>query len=163
MKLLQWLQRAGASVFFLGYIPLMPGTIGSALIAGALWYLQRYRHIALTPQVWWLCALALIVVSVLLSSGARHIFGHEDPKQVIIDECAGQFITYFFVPLTLNSLILGFLLFRFFDIVKPYPIYKMEELEGGIGITMDDVVAGVFANVSLMVVVWGYHVVKAAL
>jgi phosphatidylglycerophosphatase A len=82
---------------------------------------------------------------------------------VIIDECAGQFLTFLFVPLTLNTLVLGFLLFRFFDIVKPFPIYKMEELEGGVGITMDDVVAGIFANLSLLAIVAGYHIVKAAL
>jgi len=163
MKVIQWMQKAGASLFFIGYIPLMPGTIASLLVAAVLWYVRYQRHVTITPQVWWICALALTALSVLLSSKPRQVFGHEDPKQVVIDECAGQFITYFFVPLTLNTLVLGFLLFRFFDIVKPFPIYKMEELEGGIGITMDDVVAGIFANVSLMAIVWGYHMVKAAL
>jgi phosphatidylglycerophosphatase A len=161
MKILDWAQKMGASVCFLGYFPFMPGTIGSALVAAVLWYSHYHRHIG--PQAWWMCAIGLTALSIGLSSRPRQVFGHEDPKPVIIDEIAGQFLTYLFVPLTLNTLILGFLLFRFFDIIKPYPIYKMEELEGGIGITMDDVVAGVFANMSLIAIVWGYHIVKAAL
>jgi phosphatidylglycerophosphatase A len=163
MKIILWAQKAGASLFFLGYFPLMPGTIGSALVAMVLWYSHYHRHILISPQAWWISALGLIAVSMLLSSRPRQVFGHEDPKPVIIDECAGQFLTFLFVPLTLNTLVLGFLLFRFFDIVKPFPIYKMEELEGGVGITMDDVVAGIFANLSLLAIVAGYHIVKAAL
>jgi len=80
---------------------------------------------------------------------------------VVIDECAGQFITFLFIPLSLKTLILGFFLFRFFDIVKPYPIFKFEALDDSLGITMDDVAAGVFANVTLMVILWGYHAVRA--
>ena len=141
----------------------MSGTLGSAVVVVGLWYLQTKTHVILSPQLWWIAIIALTVLSIVLSSRPQEVFGKDDPREVIIDECAGQLITFFFVPLTLNNLALGFLLFRFFDIVKPFPIYKMEELEGGIGITMDDVVAGVFANVSLMSIHYVYHIVKAAL
>jgi phosphatidylglycerophosphatase A len=163
MKLIHWIQKAFASLFFLGYFPLMSGTVGSAVVVAGLWYLQIRRHIVFSPQLWWIAIIALTALSIILASRPKEVFGKDDPGEVIIDECVGQLVTFFFVPLTLNNLILGFLLFRFFDIVKPFPIYKMEELEGGIGITMDDVVAGVFANVSLLTIHYVYHIVKAAL
>jgi phosphatidylglycerophosphatase A len=163
MKFVRWIQKAVATALFLGYFPWAPGTMGSALVVAALWFISYHTHCTLTPAVWWIAGIALTALSMIAASRPQEAFRNDDPRQVIIDECAGQFITFFFLPLTLNVLILGFLLFRFFDIVKPYPIYKMEELEGGLGITMDDVVAGVFANVSLMAVLWGFHIVHAAL
>jgi phosphatidylglycerophosphatase A len=162
MKFIRLIKKAIASVLFLGYFPWMPGTIGSALVVAALWYMSYHTHFALTPALWWTVGVALSAFSVIAASRPQEAFHADDPKQVIIDECAGQFITFLFLPLSLNVLVLGFLLFRFFDIVKPYPIYKMEELEGGLGITMDDVMAGVFANISLMAVLFGYHMVKRA-
>ncbi|MGB7567161.1 MAG: phosphatidylglycerophosphatase A [Chitinivibrionales bacterium] len=163
MKLVRWIQKIFASVLFIGYFPWMPGTIGSALVTFALWYLTYHAHYSPTPIQWWTGGIGLSAFSVIMASRPREVFHADDPKQVIIDECAGQFITFCFLPLSLNVLVLGFLLFRFYDIVKPFPIYKMEELEGGLGITMDDVMAGVFANISLMAVLFGYHVVKRAL
>jgi phosphatidylglycerophosphatase A len=163
MQITNWLQKALATLFFIGYFPWMPGTIGSAVLVAGLWYMQFRSHVVITPEIWWLIAIGLTAFSILVSSRPGRVFGQEDPQQVVIDECAGQFITFIFIPLTLNILILGFLLFRFFDIVKPFPIYKMEELEGGIGITMDDVVAGIFANCSLLAILYGYNFIKAAL
>jgi phosphatidylglycerophosphatase A len=163
MKIIQFFQKIFATIFFLGYFPLMPGTLGSALVVFGLWYFQLHKHMVFSPLQWWLAIVALSALSIAVSSRPKEVFHQEDPKQVIIDECAGQLVTFFFLPLTLNTLLLGFLLFRFFDIVKPFPIYKMEELDGGIGITMDDVVAGVLANVSLMGILKMYHLVKAAL
>ena len=72
-------------------------------------------------------------------------------------------ITFLLVPITLRALIAGFILFRFFDIVKPFPIYHMEELEGGVGVTMDDVAAGILANASLLVLLIIYHAIKGYL
>lgn len=163
MKPVRWIQKALASVFYLGYFPWMPGTIGSALVVAGLWYMSFHAHHVFTPVVWWVLGVALTGFSMIVASRPHEVFQNDDPKQVIIDECAGQFITFFFQPLTVNVLVLGFLLFRFFDIVKPFPIYKMEELDGGVGITMDDVVAGIFANICLMLIHAGYHIVKKAL
>ena len=67
------------------------------------------------------------------------------------------------IPISLKTLLLGFLLFRFYDIVKPFPVYQMQELEEGVGVTMDDVVAGVLANVSLMIILAVYGWVKGYL
>jgi phosphatidylglycerophosphatase A len=163
LKLVRFLQKTIASLFFIGYFPLMPGTIGSAVVVLGLWYLQFRTHLVISPQMWWIAIIAFSALSIGVSSNPKENFRSEDPPQVIIDECAGQFIAFFLIPLTLNTLLLGFLLFRFFDIVKPFPIYKMEELDGGVGITMDDIMAGVFANISLMAILFIYHLIKNAL
>ena len=161
--LLKWLQKAGATVLFIGYMPWMPGTFGSAVVIAGLWYMHYRTHFMPTTAMWWFGVIGLTAISVLLSSRPKEIFKTEDPKQVVIDECAGQLMTFFLIPISINALVLGFLLFRFFDIVKPYPIYKVEELEGGIGITLDDVIAGVYANVSLAACLWIYHVIMSYL
>jgi phosphatidylglycerophosphatase A len=116
-----------------------------------------------SPLWLWAVALAVTTFSIIVGSRPREVFGSDDPRQVVIDEVAGQLVTFLFIPLSLKTLILGFFLFRFFDVVKPYPIHKFEALEGGLGITMDDVAAGVFANVTLIAILWGYHAVKALL
>jgi phosphatidylglycerophosphatase A len=160
----RWLRKMGASVFFLGYLP-ASGTVCSAATAGLLWYLQVRTRLqpSGTSVFYWLACLAVIAVSFFLASGSCELFGKEDSGRIVIDEVAGQLITFLFVPITLRVLIAGFVLFRFFDIVKPFPVYMMEELEGGVGVTMDDVAAGVYANLSLMVTLMAYHAIKAHL
>jgi phosphatidylglycerophosphatase A len=162
-SLLIWMQRALASVLFLGYIPFISGTIGSAAMTAAIWWACCYKHTPVTPLLLWAAGLAVAAFSIAVASRPREVFGSDDPKEVIIDECAGQLITFLFIPLSLKTLILGFFLFRFFDIVKPYPIHKFEALDGGLGITMDDVAAGAFANVTLIAILWAYHAVHALL
>jgi phosphatidylglycerophosphatase A len=162
-SLVVWAQRALASVLFLGYIPFISGTIGSAATVAALWWACCHAHTLVTPLGLWSLALAVTAFSIIVASRPREVFGSDDPHEVIIDECAGQLVTFLFIPLSLKTLILGFFLFRFFDIVKPYPIHKFESLDGSLGITMDDVAAGVFANIILIAILWSYHAVKALL
>jgi phosphatidylglycerophosphatase A len=69
-------------------------------------------------------------------------------------------VSFLLVPISIKTLILGFFLFRFFDIIKPFPVHNMESLDGGLGIVMDDVAAGVLTNVSMLVILYGYHFVK---
>jgi phosphatidylglycerophosphatase A len=162
--ILKWLRRTLASLFFLGYIPGAPGTVGSAVVVAALWFLRHRipNFFAPAPPLgFWLVGLALVATSILLSNDAEHSFGRRDPKQIIIDECAGQWLTFFMVPLTFRTLLLGFVLFRFFDVVKPFAVHRLEELEDGVGITMDDVAAGVLANVTLHATIWIYHGIRA--
>jgi phosphatidylglycerophosphatase A len=161
-----WIRKLGASVFFLGYFPYGPGTVGSAVTVGALWYLDyRYKNL-FTPEhlvFYWGAIMILALVSIYLSSQSKEVFGSDDPKPVIIDEVVGQFVTFFMIPLSIRTLIVGFFLFRLFDIIKPFPVHRMEEMEGGVGITMDDIAAGVMANISLMLILAGYHWVKSYL
>ena len=163
MRIIKWLQKAGASVMFIGYMPWMPGTFGSAVVIAALWYMRYKTHFVPTTAMWWFAIIALTAISIVLASRPKEIFNSEDPKQVVIDECAGQLITFFLIPLSYNTLILGFLFFRLYDIVKPYPVHNVEELDGGLGITLDDVLAGIYANVSLAVCLLIYHFIASYL
>jgi phosphatidylglycerophosphatase A len=134
-----------ATFFGLGFSPLAPGTAASL----AVLFLYKYF---LTGLPW--PGLVLIFVC-LLAAGVWSSFaysaevGKEDPPAVVIDEVAGQLLVFLTVPATWLNLGLAFALFRFFDIVKPYPIHKAEKLPGGWGIMADDVAAGAAAGVVL--------------
>jgi len=161
----RWLRKAGASVFFLGYLP-ASGTVCSAAVSVLLWILHETTHlfqVSSEPVFYWLACVVVTAVSFFLASGSRELFGKEDSGKIVIDEAAGQLITFMFVPITLRTLIAGFFLFRFFDIVKIFPIYYMEDLDDGVGVTMDDVAAGIYANVSLFVLLITYHAIKVHL
>jgi len=160
-----WLRRTGASVFFIGYLP-ASGTFASAAAVGLLWYADRTLPPLHSPQgaLWyWLAVLAAVGCSIFFSSRSKELFGKEDSGKIVIDEVAGQLIAFLFVPITVRTLIAGFFLFRFFDIVKPYPVYRFEELDDGLGVTMDDVAAGVLANVTLLCILFAYHAIKSYL
>jgi phosphatidylglycerophosphatase A len=159
-------RRIGASMCFLGYFPFASGTLGSAVTVIGVFFLNKKYPFLFTPDhivYYWFAIMGVIAVSIFLSSKSKEVFGSDDSSRIIIDELAGQFVTFFLIPISIQTLIAGFVLFRFFDIVKPYPVYKMEELDEGVGVTMDDVVAGVFANVSLLLVIAGYKWVKGYL
>jgi phosphatidylglycerophosphatase A len=158
-----WLQRAFASMLFIGYFPWASGTLGSAVTTGALWWFFCRTNAPVPTFHWWVLSIAVTAFSIFVSSRPREVFGSDDPKEVIIDECAGQIVSFLFIPLSVKTLVLGLCLFRFFDIVKPFPVYKMETLEGGLGITMDDVMAGILTNISMLAIIYGYHFVKALL
>jgi phosphatidylglycerophosphatase A len=106
-----------------------------------------------------MAGLALLFVVAVWSAqqmaeaAARHAAsGKVDPQEVVIDEVLGMAVTLAFLPLSLQTIGIGFLLFRFFDIVKPFPARRSEKLPGGWGIVMDDVVAGIYANVGERIV-----------
>jgi phosphatidylglycerophosphatase A len=135
-----------------GYFPLAPGTAGSAL---GLALVIAFRQTSLTP-LWLGVSLAafaglLFLVGVWSAGKAERVFGRVDPGQVVIDEVVGQIITFVVTPrVTWRGLLVGFILFRVFDIVKPFPARGAERIPGGWGIMMDDLVAGLY---SLMVLV----------
>ncbi|HUI91971.1 MAG TPA: phosphatidylglycerophosphatase A [Chitinivibrionales bacterium] len=161
--ILIWLQKACATLLFIGYFPWMPGTIGSAITVGALWWFFGRTHVPVQPLALWLLALGVTAFSTIVSSRPREVFGEDDPGKVIIDECAGQIVSFLFIPLNIKTLVLGLVLFRFFDIVKPFPVHRMETLEGGLGITMDDVMAGILTNVCMLAIIYSYHFIHGLL
>jgi len=159
-------RKIGASCCFLGYFPFASGTVGSAITIAVLFFAKDDLAFMLGPehalQFWW-AIVTITAISFFLTDKGKEIFGDDDPKQTIFDEVVGQFVTFFMIPINIRTLILGFVLFRFYDIVKPYPVYRLEEIEGGVGVTMDDVAAGVLANVTLMFLIWSYHWIVAYL
>jgi len=101
--------------------------------------------------------MAITLVGTWAASRTEKLSGLKDPGKVVIDEVAGQFIALLPVPFMVGTawwaMILAFILFRFFDIVKPYPARKLESLPGGLGIMLDDVTAGVYAAIGVMLAV----------
>lgn len=141
------------STFFgVGYVPGAPGTAGTLAAVGVVYLLS----LAGGAVFYSIFTLGLILVSFIAASRCVRIFKREDPPEVVIDEVCGFLICMLFVPLSPINLAVGFFLFRFFDIAKPFPIRRFEKLPGGYGIVMDDVLAGVYANLCLQVLVRFY-------
>jgi phosphatidylglycerophosphatase A len=156
-----------ATALGLGYLPKAPGTFGS--LGGVALYaiVQYYFPLNFVPGVhseillpaYWLCMTALPVTLVLAligvwsASKVATFSGKKDPQFVVIDEVSGQHLTYFFSLTLLNwkYLLLGFILFRVFDIWKPFPARQAESLPGGLGIMADDWIAGIYAALALWI------------
>jgi len=139
-----------ASFACVGYFPVAPGTAGS-LAALALFALVQSTGSAL--------AMGAVILLILLlgtwSAGrAESHFGTVDPGQVVVDEVAGMLITLAFLPVTVPVVVTGFLLFRFLDIVKPWPAGRLEALHGGVGVMADDVMCGIYANLVVRAGLW---------
>jgi phosphatidylglycerophosphatase A len=128
-----------ATCGFVGYIPGAPGTYASILGCAILYMLPVASLFSSVVLVFVVAAISLISVNNLTYDG-------EDPPYIVIDELAGMFVAMAGHQVTLLSLFIGFILFRFFDIIKPYPIRRFEHLKGGYGVVADDIVAGIFAN-----------------
>jgi phosphatidylglycerophosphatase A len=122
-----------------GYVPIAPGTAGAAV--GILCCLLT-RH--WPPAVQAVVLLLITLVGVWASHRAERHFGREDPGPVVIDEVAGQIATLFLVGGGAGALLLGFVVFRVLDIVKPWPANALEALPGGWGIMADDLMAGLY-------------------
>jgi phosphatidylglycerophosphatase A len=137
--------------FYTGYIPVVPGTAGS-LIGVAL-----YLGVSRLPWYFYLLILiGLFFLGVGASNQATiHFFKERDSRRIVIDEICGLLVTMFLIPLSIKLIIIGFLIFRFVDILKPPPLRRIEELPGGWGIMTDDILAGVYSNLILRaVMVW---------
>lgn len=134
-----------ATFFGAGRLHPGPGTWGS-LATVILWWLVT-RAIPLGWQAWTAAVLALFVVLIGIpaATSVARASGLKDPQFVVIDEVAGQLITLIAIPVSWKSLLLGFILFRGFDIVKPPPVRQLERLPEGTGIVVDDVGAGLYA------------------
>ena len=142
---------AVATVCGLGYAPVAPGTFGSA--AGLLlWWL-----LPASPVVGAAAIVAIFIVGSWGGNVAERHFGRTDPGQVVIDEVMGMLITLFLNPVGWMGALAGFFLFRVFDVIKPYPANRLEQLHGGVGVMADDAMAAVYANLALRAALtyWG--------
>jgi Phosphatidylglycerophosphatase A and related proteins len=133
-----------------GYLPVAPGTWGSAV--GVLLWLPLSR-LGIVP--YFAVVAVLFVLGIFGGGAAEKILDRPDPSIVVIDEIVGQLIALSFVPAHPAALLAGFLLFRFFDILKPFPVGWIDcHLHGGLGIMLDDVVAGLYAMLVLHLGCW---------
>jgi phosphatidylglycerophosphatase A len=150
-KVEDFLARGVATAFGSGYSPFAPGTAGSAVGVLLFWPMAGWRW------PWQVAAcLALLLVGALAATRVAESVGSKDPGIVVVDEVLGQWVTFLALPFTPATAVLGFLLFRAMDIVKPWPARDLERLPGGWGIMADDVAAGVYAHLALRVglLVW---------
>jgi phosphatidylglycerophosphatase A len=139
-----------ATVAYCGYFPIAPGTVGSA--AGLVVYAAvRWANM---PAVEYGAIALIFVVGAWAATHAERYFGGIDPGPVVIDEVLGQLITLAGLSVGLSGAIAGFFLFRIYDVIKPYPANRLEALHGGLGVMADDAMAGVYANVTLRLLIW---------
>jgi phosphatidylglycerophosphatase A len=158
------------TTFGVGYLPLAPGTWGS--MVGVIIYLsvawaEASVGINLLENGWrmeqiaaWFHAVNLIIfllfclLGIWAASRATKLFKHKDPSQAVVDEVIGQIIVFLFIPFGVHwgFVLAGFLLFRLFDIWKPYPINSLQNLPAGIGVCADDILAGVYGGVCLTLI-----------
>ena len=127
-----------------GFAPIAPGTVASALTVVVLWFAQLSIVGSLT------FLLVVTVTGIWAAHRAERMFGRKDPGTIVIDEVAGMTLSVALLPPTIGVLIAGFLLFRVFDIVKPFPAKVSQRLTGGFGVMVDDLIAGVYALVLLL-------------
>lgn len=139
-----------AKGFGAGLLPLAPGTWGAAAAA-----LLALPLMWVTPPLAQLVLTVLAIVFSFVCAKAVDMFADEwgeDPRHVVADEMVGMWLTLVGLPLTLSNFALGFLLFRFFDIAKPLGVRRLEAIPGGWGVVLDDVLAGVYANIVLQII-----------
>ena len=139
--------RVFASGLFTGYVPIASGTAG-ALLGLAIYAIPGLEN------PWWLFGVSIVgfLLGVWTSGAMEQALGH-DPHEVTIDEVVGMWVSLLLLPKSWLIAIVAFLLFRFFDIIKPFPARRFDRLKGGFGIMMDDVVAGVYTNIVLQIAV----------
>lgn len=139
-----------ATAGYAGYFPIAPGTVGSA--AGLVVYLL----------VWWMQSpafesaliVALFALGTWAGTQAERYFGGIDPGPIVLDEVVGMLITLAFIPVGITGALAGFVLFRIFDVFKPFPARRLESLHGGLGVMADDAMAAIYANLSLRAAIW---------
>jgi phosphatidylglycerophosphatase A len=139
-----------ASFGYVGYFPIAPGTAGS--LAGlAMFAFIRWIGV---PAIELGAIVAVFAIGVWAAHGTEAALGRKDPGIVVIDEVLGMLMTLAILPVSIWGVVLGFLLFRALDVIKPFPAAQLEHIHGGMGIMADDAVAGIYSHLLLRVCMW---------
>ncbi len=139
-----------ATGFFIGTVPFAPGTFGS-IIGLPICYLISRLNILIAV----ICTILFILFAIWMAAVAEKILKRKDAGEIVIDEIAGLIVTLVGLPFTLKTAIAGFIIFRAFDILKPFPIRLLEKkVAGGPGVVLDDVLAGLFGNLILRLAIY---------
>lgn len=145
--MVKFITKILSTFFYIGYLPLIPGTFGSLAGIFLIYLVKVYalNYVLLT--------LAIIVVGFSVCGQAEKVMHKNDPRCVVIDEVSGMLLSLVFIPYDIKLVIIAFILFRILDTLKPYPAGRLERLKGSIGIMSDDLVAGLYTNLILQVVI----------
>ncbi|MDH3828396.1 MAG: phosphatidylglycerophosphatase A [Desulfobacterales bacterium] len=139
-----------ATGFFIGTVPFAPGTFGTLIGLPVCFLLSRLNFLQSV-----ICILVFIPFAIWIASAAEKILRQKDPGQIVIDEIVGLIITFVGLPFNLKTVLAGFIIFRVLDILKPFPIRTLEKrVGGGSGVVLDDVLAGVYGNLILRLVIF---------
>ncbi len=140
-----------ATWFGAGYLPKAPGTFGSLAALPFAWFIMdQLGALGLSAAI-----VVVFIIGLWATKGYCDLSGVDDPGPVVIDEVAGQWLTLLIVPLQWEWYLLGFVLFRIFDVFKPWPIGWMDRtIKGPMGVMVDDIAAGVYALIILLGIFW---------
>lgn len=144
-----------ATGFLTGYFPFASGTVASFLAVLIYLLIPGFEE----PYILIFMILLFTVIGIFVSDFAEKIYGF-DPSEVVIDEIVGMWITLLFVPKTFVITAIGFMLFRILDIIKPFPARQSQDLKGGIGIMLDDIISGFYSLVILHLILIIFPEVK---
>lgn len=137
-----------ATGFYTGYAPIAPGTIGTLLGIPIGFFLSKSSII----NQLLLFSISFFIFS-KIAGKAEEYLGKKDAGQIVCDEAVGFVVSMFFIPYTIFNIIIVFFLFRFFDILKPFPIRMIDQkIKNGYGVVLDDVLAGVYANIAFSLI-----------
>ncbi len=138
-----------------GYSPVAPGTAGSVVgVIIAILFILLFGLNIFSGFIYALTTAVIFAIGVWSAGRAEVIYGEKDCGKIVIDEIAGMLVTLYLVPFDWRFLLAGFLLFRLFDIVKPFPARRIDQrVKGGWGVMLDDIAAGIYANISLQIFV----------
>ena len=139
----EWL----CTVFKIGKLPLAPGTWSSFIASLAWFFLFDDIDLIVLPII----TIIIFFIGIISSQKIINDTNENDPSRIVIDEWVGQWITFTIIPVTLSNFVIGLTLFRFFDIIKPFPVKSAEKLSGGWGVMMDDVIAGMMSFIILCI------------
>ncbi len=142
-----------------GYSPVAPGTAGSVVgVIIAILFILLFGLNIFSGFIYVLITAVIFAVGVWSAGRAEVIYGEKDCGKIVIDEIAGMLVTLYLVPFDWRWLLGGFLLFRLFDIVKPFPARRIDQrVKGGWGVMLDDFAAGIYANIGLQILVRVMH------
>ncbi len=139
-----------ATGLYTGYFPKGSGTVG-ALLAALIYIAVHQLFESFGVIANGVLVTLLLYPAIKLGDYAESYFNEKDPQEVVLDEMLGFWVTMLFHSFSMITVVLGFFLFRLFDIIKPYPIQRFEHLHGGLGIMLDDIIAGIYANITVTV------------
>ena len=146
-RVFDFLIKVTSTVFFIGYLPLIPGTFGSLFGVG-LFYLLN----GATSVTYFSFILGIVTLGLITSGQTEKLLNKKDPGCIVIDEVVGMLIALSFIPYDFRVVFLAFLIFRILDTLKPFPAGKLQHLRGSVGVLADDLIAGIYTNIVLQVI-----------